>query len=145
MLIPLGLLIGLAIGFLFSNLTPASTISIVSTPTPSLAPRPFVTMKSAFMVRLHFFRTRAPEVISVTRISGGRISILPSGENEIQMLDADEQVVYRQSFQVQYLYGDLPKPADQVTQIFVLPIIDGAHTIVVTTPQGKTRYEIPTP
>jgi hypothetical protein len=144
-LIILGLLIGMVIGFFFSNPITGSANAGISTPMAMLAPRPFVTLPGAWMVRLHMFRTKAPEIVSLKKIDEGRITVFQPGDNKIQILDASNHVVYEQVFNVEYLRGDPPQPADEITQILVLPVIDGAHTLVVTTPQGETHHDIPTP
>lgn len=145
LLVALGLLIGLVIGYFFAGPIPGSANAGSSTPTLTLPPQPFVTLPGAWMVRFQMFRSKAPEIISLTRIEAGRLTILQPGENKIQILDSYSQVAYEQSFQVEFMHGDPPQPVDEITQIFVLPVIDGAHTLVIVTPQGQTRYEISTP
>jgi len=145
MLVSLGLMTGLVIGYFFAGPIPGNANIAISTPTSTLPPQHFVTLPGAWMVRFQLFRDKAPTVDSLTRIDQGRLTVLQSGQNKIQILDANSQVIYEQSFQVEFMRGDPPQPVDSITQIIVLPNIDNAHTLVIITPQGETRHDIPTP
>lgn len=161
----LGLIIGLALGFTYSAplpgglFAPTPTASPTAPPTPTLEPRtpppathtstpppqPFTTLPGAWMVRFQVFRNTAPEIQSLVQLSTGRLTVATPGENKLLVLDGKEQVMFEQSFRVEFLSGDPPKPVDVVTQIFILPVMAEAKTLVIQTPQGETRLDFPSP
>lgn len=97
------------------------------------------------MVRFQVFRNTAPEIQSLVQLSTGRLTVATPGENKLLVLDGKEQVMFEQSFRVEFLSGDPPKPVDVVTQIFILPVMAEAKTLVIQTPQGETRLDFPSP
>lgn len=149
------LLLGLFLGYIYQpmivpvepvistpTLTPIPTSTIlVSTPSPA----PFVTLLGGLLVRVKFSRSDAPQIEKVIRLEQARITVFPNGRNDhIEILNKGGQVLYSQSFLVEYLDGDPPKPVDSKTVIFVLPLMEGAIKIVVTTSNGEVNYDIPT-
>jgi hypothetical protein len=165
LLIALGLLAGLLMGYFFSGSLPGNPIAGTSTPaviltpsqvkTPVLVPtstitltpppQPYVTLPGAWLVQFHLFRSGPPVIDEPVRVSEGRLTSLVAGENKIQILDKMDEVIYEQTFHVEFLSGDPPQPVDEITQIFVLPVIESAKTIVIITPQGETRRDFPAP
>jgi hypothetical protein len=142
------LLIGLFLGYSYQlesvpivpvvHQTPTGT---VLTPTPS--PAPFVTMPGGLLVRVKFFRNDAPQVEKITYLTQARIIVYPKGSDQIGILNDSGQVIYAQLFVVEFLDGDPPQPVDSKTVIFVLPLIENASKIVITTSSGKAIYDIP--
>jgi len=157
----LGLLLGLILGYAFQTPIPGlgagaatPTPSPVSTSgpvvaTPTLLPTatsslaPFITLPGAWMVRFKLFRNAPPEIVKVTRLSEGRLTVIQPGEDKIQILAADGTSLYEQTFHPDFMIGDPPHQVDEITLIFVLPILEGAHTLIITTPNGEARYEFP--
>jgi hypothetical protein len=141
------LLLGLFLGYAYQpsagSLAPAE-----QTPTPSVSatatsPGPFVTLPGGLLVRVKFFRNAAPQIEKIIHLSEARVAVLPKGTDRIEVLNQDGQALYAQSFVVEFLDGDPPKPVDVKTVIFVLPSMEGAVEVVVTTSNGKATHAIP--
>lgn len=143
----LTLLIGLFLGYAFQpaiedaipvSETPTNTATI-STPSPA----PFVTLPGGLLVRVKFFRNEAPQFVKIVHLDQARLTIFPQGDDRIEIFDANRQVLYSQSFLIEFLEGDPPRPVDSKTVIFVLPSMEGAVEVVLTTSNGKVNYDIP--
>lgn len=143
----LTLLIGLFLGYAFQSDVEAN-VQMVETPAantqvPAQSPAPFVTLSGGFLVRVRFFRDEAPEFVKIVYLDQARLTIFPQGDDRIDMLDSNGQVLYSESFLVEFLNGDPPHPVDSKTIIFVLPFIKNAVEIDITTSNGKVKYDIP--
>lgn len=146
------LLLGLFLGYVYQpmiipvepviptpTLTPIpASVTLVFTPSPA----PFVTLPGGLLVRVKFSRGNAPQIEKVIRLEQARITVFPKGNDHIEILNVSGQVLYTQSFLIEYLDGDPPKPVDSKTMIFVLPTIEGAAEVVITTSNGKVNYDI---
>jgi len=157
----LSLLVGLILGYMFQTPLPgfesgAATPTHLPSASPCLAtatqtlaatatppPMPFVTLPGAWMVRFKLNRLAAPEIIRATRLAQGRLTVTVPGENRIQIQDANGTLLYEQTFQSDFISGEPPRPVDEITLIFVLPVIEGAQTLLIITPNGEARYEFP--
>jgi hypothetical protein len=145
------LLLGLFLGYTYQPMivsvapvmpisTPiATSVELTSIPSPA----PFVTLPGGLMVRVKFSRTDAPQVEKIIHLDQARITVFPKGDDRIEILNESGQTLYSQSFLIEYLDGDPPKPVDSKTMIFVLPSVKGAAEVVITTSNGKVNYEIP--
>ncbi len=143
----LTLLIGLFLGYTFQPAvevaipvaeTPTN-IAIMSTPSPA----PFVTMPGGLLVRVKFFRNEAPQFVKIVYLDQARLTVFPQGDDRIEILDSNGQVLYSQSFLIEFLNGDPPRPVDSKTVIFVLPSMENAVEVAITTSNGKVKYDIP--
>jgi hypothetical protein len=142
----LSLLVGLILGFALQPLAeempvnkpvPTNT-TIPSTPSPS----PFVTLPGGWMVRATFYRHASPQITKVIRLDQARLTTYPIGESQIQLLNSAGEILYSQSFEIEFLAGDPPRPVDEKEMIFILPIIEGTARIVIVSPNGEASYEI---
>lgn len=143
----LTLLIGLFLGYAFQPVaevaipiaeTPTS-VAIVSTPSPA----PFVTLPGGLLVRVKFFRNEEPQFVKIIYLDQARLTFFPQGEDRIEILDSNGQVLYSDSFLIEFLDGDPPRPVDSKTVIFVLPSMENAVEVSIITSNGKVKYDIP--
>lgn len=143
----LTLILGLLLGHLFQPVTKAPPPALTTPTMPvvvqtsSLAP--FVTLPGGWLVRITFFSEAAPKIIKVVSLDQARMTTLSLGNNQIQILNKNGQILYSQSFQVEFLTGDPPKPVTQKDMVFVLPVVKDAFQIVVQGPNGKAIYDFP--
>jgi len=157
----LTLVLGLFLGYVYQpmpvSVTPAdqpasptvevSPIVHSSTPTTSPmsnAPKPYETLPGGWLVRAQFFRDTSPKIEKVVFLNKIRIAALSAGENQIEILNKGGQILFVQTFAVDFLRGDPPKPVNNQTVIFMLPFAEGASEIVITTVNGKAIYVIST-
>ncbi|MDP1614592.1 MAG: hypothetical protein Q8L68_02235 [Methylococcales bacterium] len=143
----LTLLMGLFLGYAFQ---PAAEVAIPISETPAsteaaltLSPAPFVTLPGGLLVRVNFFRDEAPQFVKIIYLDQARLTVFPHGDDRIEILNANGQVLYSQSFLIEYLEGDPPRPVNSKTVIFVLPSMQGAVEVVITTSNGEVKYDIP--
>ncbi len=156
----LTLLLGLFLGYVYqpvpasgtpTDLPESPTVEVSpnvhsSTPTSSPTPNvlmPYETLPGGWLVRAQFYRAAPPEIEKVTILNKIRIAALSAGENKIAILNKDGQILFAQSFAIDFLGGDPPKPVNYQTIIFMLPFAEGASEIMITTVNGKAIYVIP--
>ncbi len=141
------LFLGLVLGFVFQPATEALPPVLITPTIPIVAlassPAPFVTLPGGWLVRITFYRQSSPEIIKVIHLDQARLITLPSGNDQIQILNESGQILYAQLFQVEFLAGDPPKPVDQKDMVFVLPSLEGASQIIVQSSNGKAIYDFP--
>lgn len=149
----LALVIGLMLSYTFRPLTATAPVTVaaptqtaLSTAFPTFvntpSPAPFVTLPGGWLVRITFGRQASPQIVKVIYLNEARLTAYPLGNNRIQILDPAGQVLYEQSFQVEFLEGDPPLPVEQKKMIFVLPAINRAVRILVQTPNGEAFYDL---
>lgn len=143
----LTLLIGLFLGYAFQPTTNFA-LPIDETPTntaliSTLSPAPFITLPGGLLVRVKFFRNEIPQFVKIVHLDKARLTIFPQGDNRIDVLDSNGKVLYSQSFLIEFLDGDPPRPVDSKTMIFVLPAMENAVEVAITTTNGKVKYDIP--
>lgn len=143
------LLLGLFLGYTYQptvvNVLPISPTPIPTSAilTPTSTPAPFVTLPGGLLVRVKFSRDAAPQIEKIIRLDQARIADFPQGNDRIEILNENGQPLYVQLFSVEYLDGSPPQSVDSKTMIFVLPSMQGAVKIVLTTPNGQVTYDIP--
>lgn len=140
------LLLGLFLGYTYQPMTVISA-PVVATPTnaaliPTPSPTPII-LPGGLLVRVKFFRNDIPQVEKMIRLDQMRSINFPPGNDRIEILNQSGQVLYSQSFLIEFLDGDPPRPVDSKTVIFVLPSTQGAAEIVITTSNGKVNYDVP--
>lgn len=142
------LCIGLILGFLLQPVkqalppvepTPTNSSGLSTPPTAA----PFVTMSGGWMVRIQFYRTMPPKIIKVLRLDHARLTSFPIGEYQIQISNSVGEAFYSQAFAVEFLSGDPPRPVDEKVMVFVLPAIEDGTQIIISTPNGNTKYDLP--
>jgi hypothetical protein len=145
----LTLVIGLLLGVAFQPVgevasptlgVPTSTATAILTLPP---PVPFVTLPGGLFVRVKYFRNEAPQFVKIFYLDQARLTVFPKGEDLIEILDPNGQVLYSQFYKIEFLEGDPPRPVDSITVIFVLPAMENALEVVITTSNGRVEYDIP--
>lgn len=140
--IAITLFIGLLLGILLSQRSPAVALPLPATPTPA-SPEPFVTLGNVLMVSALVRREGAPEITAITPLDIGRLTVTTPGDSLLDVQDTEGISLYRLSFQPRFLGGgEPPRQLDEVTLIFVVPLEPGAARIVLTTPGGTTAAEV---
>jgi hypothetical protein len=143
----LTLLLGLVLGYVFQPVTKDLPPVLIAPTEPIVvltsSPAPFVNLPGGWLVRITFHRQASPEIVKVIHLDQARLTTLPQGTNQIQVLDESGLTLYTQSFQVEFLAGDPPKPVDQKDMVFVLPSLEGASQIIVQSSNGKDIYDFP--
>ncbi len=135
--VPLILMASLLMGFLL-QLQPRLVPGAQAEPTAA----PFQTLDKTWLVRVRFHAAALPEIMNVSLIDEGRISVLETGTEKIQLVAGNGTVLYEQAFHVNFLVSELSEPAEQVTLFFSLPAVQGAALIRVQTSQGEVTYEL---
>ena len=113
-------------------------------PTPTNPAPPFHSLPKGWMVTVLFHSSAPPDIQSVSQIE--QLRIPPennTGEYSIRLLTSDSKELYFQNFQVYFLRAGVSGKLDSVEKIILLPYIDGAVKIEITTPFGEKLYEIP--
>ena len=141
-LIPIGLFVGLAIGYVLE--APVS-LNVFSTPIPFPTHRLFETLPGAWMVVVKMHRLSSPQILQMTKLSSGRLTVILPGKNLVQILDTRGRVLFEQPFLVEFMSGEPLKSVDEVTMVLVLPAMENEHTLVIQTPNGNSSYEFPNP
>ena len=153
----LTLVLGIFLGYAFQPailtttpgiVTPTSASTITPTITPtvtltSLPAVPFVTLPGGLFVRVKYFRDAAPQFVKIIYLEQARLTIFQKGDDRIEILDSNGQVLYSQSYKIVFLEGDPPRPVDSKTVIFVLPALENAIEVSITSSNGKVKYDIP--
>ena len=122
-----------------SSLVPANT------PTIDLTPRPFVTLPGAWYVSIRFYKNQNPEVNKVLYLKEGRLSLPVAGESRIMILDINGENLFDFPFHLDFRSGEPPVEKEEINQAWVLPVIEGAVSLIIETPQGTTLYVLPNP
>jgi len=117
-------------------------------PTPSIEetsapPRPFETLPGVWMARVIAYPDSAPEIIKVTKLLSGRLTVSKPGDSYVRMLDEGGIVLYELTFQTSFSLFDVPASVDDVTYFFIIPDLENADWLQVVTPQGDATYEFP--
>lgn len=157
----LGVLVALVLGYLFqqpvwahplsstllstvSPRPPATSIPLPTaypTDTPLITPQPFETLSGVWIVRVTLHRTAPPEILQTTLAENGRLTVTQPGDALIQISDREDRLLYEQSFQPVFLAGDPPRPVEDLTRIFILPVFSDMHLLKIITSQGEATYE----
>lgn len=119
---------------------PVATISPTASMTPQ--PSPYVTLPGAFMLKVTFYQGKAPVVNTVLQLESGRLTDTQPGDCSIRIIDQEGSILYELSFQPTFLAGEPLVEKDEIQMLFVLPNIDGAAAIIVTTTVGEVVYEL---
>lgn len=112
-------------------------------PTLTTVPRPFTNISGAWMVRVKLSRMEAPKIEEVKKLDEGRITLSQGGNSQVILRSADGKDLFTIGFQTQFIAPDLGKPVTELEKIFVLPTVQGQHSIQIITPQGEAYYEFP--
>lgn len=163
----LGILVALVIGFLFGGgvlfgtmryptLSPdnpppvlATVTTMVVTETPAVQTveptqhPPFVTLPNLWLAQVVARIDGNPEVVSLSRMKEGRLTASELGNSTLSILDSHERVLYSISFQAVVAYYDLPVDVEETNYFFVLPVLENAQWLLISTPQGEARYRFP--
>ena len=136
--VPIILMASLLMGFLLQS-QPGWVPGAQAEPTAA----PFQTLDKTWLVRVRFHAAAPPEIVNVSQVDEGRISVLETGADKIQLVAGNGEILYEQAFHVSFLVSELSEPAEQVTLFFSLPAVQGAALIRVQTSQGEDTYELP--
>jgi hypothetical protein len=160
----LGILVALVIGFLFgegmlfgakdrptpSPDNPPSVLATVTArvvtetpPVQTMEPTqhsPFVTLPDLWLAQVVARVDENPEVVSLSRIVEGRLTVSEPGNSTLTVLDSHEHVLYSLSFQAVVGYYDLPVDVEETNYFFVLPALENAQWLLISTPQGEVKY-----
>lgn len=105
--------------------------------------RPFTTQDKMLAVTIRFKKDAPPEVVKTLNLEQGRITIMQPGDCTLTMLDAGRKSLYSLSFRVVFMLpGEPPTPADETYLTFVLPDLTNARWLEISTPQGKTLFDL---
>lgn len=136
----LAVLLGLATGLL---LDPRSLAEQLPAPAPTAgAPRPLVTHSNMLMVTALLRREGPPEILRLTPLERGRLSLTTPGDSTLKVIDSNGALLYELSFQSRFLAGEPLRLRDEVTLIFVVPLDPAAKRIIVTTTGGRAEAVI---
>lgn len=163
--IALGILVALILGYLYQEppletiIAPSATPTSMnaSTPAPSTpatvptstmddtsaAPRPFETLPGVWLARVIVYPDSAPEIIKVMKLSSGRLTPPQPGDSHVRILAEEGIVIYELTFQPSLNLFDVPASADDTAYFFIIPDLENADRLQVTTPQGEAIYEFP--
>jgi hypothetical protein len=104
-----------------------------------------VTLPGAWLVRIRFFPDQPPEIVRILYLEEGRLTPSQPGDTALEMLDAQEMTLFRQTLQVVFFAGEPPHALDKVTALLVLPSIETATQIRIISPQGEITASLPVP
>ncbi len=136
--------------FLTPTVIPLATFTVAAPATPTSlpmpletgTPAPYITLPGVWMVRIQFFLDSPPKILKATYLQQGRITPFDQGDYQIEILSAGGDVLFTGNFVINFLQGDPPRAADNVTTILMIPAIDQATQFRLKTPQGETIYDI---
>ena len=159
--IALAIFVALILGYLFqepsdemivqpSDMPTETSTAVPSSPSPTpsaeggaASPRPFVTLPSVWMARVVVYPDAPPEIVKVTKLFSGRLTVSKPGDSHVRILDEEGIVIYELTFQPSFSLFDVPADVDDMTYFFVIPSLENARLLQVITPQGETAYEFP--
>ena len=161
--IAMAIFVALILGYLFQEPSQETIIlpsdmpteTSISTPVPSalpatpsvgetaVTPQPFVTLPGVWMARVIVYPDADPEIIKVTKLLSGRLTVSKPGDSHVRILDEEGIVIYKLTFQPSFSLFDVPADADDTTYFFIIPSLENANVLQVITPQGEATYEFP--
>ncbi len=103
--------------------------------------QPFETTSGLLSVSLRFHRSAAPEILQVTSLDQGRLTVTQGGECSILLQDGQGEEIYTLPVAPIFVRSE-GGTRESVDRIVVLPNDASARWLVVKCPQGEVNYDL---
>lgn len=134
----LSVIVALLSGYLLEG---AAVLAQTAVETPAATPQPFETRQDMLSVRLRFFRSAAPEVVSVEPLAEGRLTVTQGGDCTVMLQDEQGRPVYTLAVAPIFVRTE-GGTREMVERILVIPNDALARWLVVSCLQGEVKYDL---
>lgn len=134
----LSVIVALLSGYLLEG---AAVLAQPAVETPAATPKPFETQLDMLSVKLRFFRSAAPEVVSVEPLAQGRLTVTQGGDCAVILQDEQGSPVYTLAVAPIFVRTE-GGTREMVEQMLMLPNPASARWLVVKCPQGEVKHDL---
>lgn len=134
----LSVIVALLSGYLLEG---AAALAQPAAETPAATPPPFETRLDMLSIRLRFFRSAAPEVVSVEPLAEGRLTVTQGGDSIVELQDEKGTPLY--TLAVSPIFVRTEGGSRETVEMFVvLPDDPLARWLVVKSLVGGVKYDL---
>ncbi|GEM_PF-5656236 len=134
----LSVIVALLSGYLLEGV---AVLAQTAVEPPAATPQPFETRLDMLLVKLRFFRSAAPEVVSVEPLAEGRLTVTQGGDCTILLQDEQGRPVYTLAVAPIFVRTE-GGTREMVERILVIPNDALARWLVVSCLQGEVKYDL---
>lgn len=132
----------LSVALLLAVLLKIALQPAASTPDIVQKATPFTTQAGMLAVTVAVYQDAPPQILEVQPLAAGRVSVTQPGPYTLALLNEGGQRLYAQSFRVAFVMPGLGEEMGEARQTLVLPSSGEAVQLVLSGPEGETRYQL---